>query len=109
MIFSASLIALLLGVFNPEPPKMFFKHSDKFEHFFAFCFVALVGAFCIKGRVKQSIYWALCMLMAYVLEYGQGNLLPKRTFDIYDVYANGAGVFSALLLWFLYIKAYKKM
>lgn len=109
LLFGLSLVGLLAGVFNPEPPPLLFKHSDKVEHIAAFFVVSLCGTLCIRGKWYLSLYWSVCLVMAYLLEYGQGYYLPKRTFDPYDVYANSIGVFVAFFVWIMRINKYKKM
>ena len=101
LLFLCVLLGLLVGIFNPEPLPKLFKHSDKYEHAGAFFVVALAGAFYFKHLKLFTLYWLLWLLLAYGLEYLQGLYLPKRTFDLYDVYANATGVLVALVLWLL--------
>jgi len=99
LVFLCVLLGLLAGVFNPEPIPKLFKHADKYEHAAAFFVVALTGAFYFKQLKFFTLYWLLWLVLAYSLEYLQGLYLPKRTFDLYDVYANAAGVVVAYILW----------
>ena len=99
VVFVLALIALLVGIFNPEPFPRLFHNADKYEHIVAFAVVPFLGVRYIKRRALCFLYWFVWLVLAYGLEYGQGAYLPKRTFDLYDVYANLGGVFVAFLVW----------
>lgn len=109
LIFPLALLGLMVGIFNPEPPPRLFEHADKYEHFIAFMAVSLSGAFYFSREKYQLLYWVTWLVMAYMLEYGQGYYLPKRTFDMYDVYANVGGVIGAFCIWVLGVYIYNKM
>lgn len=108
VVFALALIALFVGIFSPEPFPRLFHNADKYEHLIAFAVVPFLGARYIKYRPLCVLYWFVWFVLAYGLEYVQGAYLLKRTFDIYDVYANLGGVFVAFLLWFFLILYTKK-
>ena len=109
VVFIFALITLLVGIFNPEPFPRLFHNADKYEHLVAFAVVPFLGARYIQYRPLCVLYWFVWCALAYGLEYGQGAFLPKRTFDLYDVYANLGGVFVAFLVWFCLSFFYKKL
>lgn len=107
LVFLCVVLGLLAGIFNPEPLPKLFEHSDKYEHAAAFFVVSMAGAFYFQHFKVMALYWLVWLILAYSLEYLQGLYLPRRTFDLYDVYANSAGVVAAFVLWILrriYIK-----
>lgn len=95
-----SALGLLWGIFNPQPLHGFLGESDKTDHVLAFMTVAVLGRLNWPG-VKGLIYWGSWCLLAVLLEYLQGQLMPLRTYDVYDVYANFAGVFAAIVICFV--------
>lgn len=108
IVFVLALGALLFGIFNPEPPPRLFHNADKYEHLIAFAVVSVLGGLYIRHRLLCLFYWLMWFGLAYGLEYGQGMYLPKRTFDIYDVYANLGGVFLAFCIWLLILTIKKR-
>lgn len=90
---------MLWGLFSPEPLLGSLRHLDKYQHVIAFATVSLLGGSLIPAR-RRLVYWLLWLLLAILLEYMQGILLPHRRFDSYDVLANLAGVcVGGLLCW----------
>jgi len=108
LVFLCVLLGLFVGIFNPEPLPKLFKHSDKYEHAAAFFVVSMAGAFYFQRFKVMVLYWLVWLILAYSLEYLQGFYLPRRTFDLFDVYANALGVVVAFVLWIFrhfYIKS----
>ncbi|MDI3325973.1 hypothetical protein QKW35_16460 [Pontibacterium granulatum] len=95
-----AVLGLLWGIFNPEPLHGFLGESDKTDHTLAFMVVAVLGRLNWPGG-KPVVYWGIWCLLAVLLEYLQGRWMPLRTYDIYDAYANLAGVLAAFLFCFI--------
>lgn len=98
-----SVLGLLWGIFNPEPLHGFLGESDKTDHVAAFMVVSVLGRLNWPGG-KAVIYWVMCCVFAVSLEHLQGRWMLLRTYDIYDVYANLAGVLAAFLFCFIAVK-----
>ena len=78
------------------PPAMLFEHSDKVGHVFALFMLSLTARLVIY-RCSAYGFWWVMFVLAYMLEYLQGEWLPLRVFSMGDVLANMVGVAAALM------------
>ena len=76
---------------TPAPPKLGFEHVDKLGHLLAYG--ALMFWFCLLyfGTGTRILYAAGFIVMGIGLEFIQG-WLGYRTYDPFDMLANGIGV-----------------
>lgn len=94
------LIILAVGyaIFRPEPPGMWFRHSDKVGHVLGLLSLTLIARWTLTS-VSGVWFWPVMAILAGLLEYLQGVLRPLRVASIDDAYANLAGVALAFLVW----------
>lgn len=99
-VFLLLLVVLVVGyaIFRPEPPGMWFRHSDKVGHVVGFFGLSLIARWTLT-TVPGVWFWPLFMVLAGVLEYLQGVLRPQRVASVDDAYANLGGVALAFVLW----------
>ncbi len=90
---------VMYGIFRPTPPPMIFEQSDKLGHVSAFLALALTARVAMN-RMSAIIFWLVMLLLAFGLEYLQGEFRPFRVFSAGDVYANILGVLLALIICF---------
>ena len=76
---------------TPSPPKVDFEQSDKVGHFLAYG--GLMFWFCqlYMKKKTRALYAVGFAAMGVVLEFIQGSL-GYRSFEVYDMLANGTGV-----------------
>jgi hypothetical protein len=86
---------------TPSPPKVDFAESDKAGHLLAYGGVMFWFSWLYPRRSTRFLYGVGFIAMGVSLEFIQGAL-GYRTYDLFDMYANSAGVFlgwaAALLL-----------
>ena len=94
-----ALIALVIYLsLTPSPPEIIeFAFADKLKHLLAYG--VLMGWFSqLYPATKSQLFWALVFcLLGVAMEFGQ-DWGGQRTFDVFDMLANGSGV---LLAWWL--------
>jgi hypothetical protein len=94
-----ALIALVvyLSLTSSPPEVLEFAFADKVKHLLAYS--VLMGWFGqLYPSVKQQAFWAFIFcLLGIMMEFGQ-DWGGQRTFDVFDMLANGCGV---LLAWWL--------
>ena len=100
-----ALIILLLSVIPGEDlPSISIWEADKMAHAFVYallCFGVILTlrrqSFLPLNRFKGIIFaFLLCNLYGWSIECIQGEFLANRTFDVYDLMANGIGCFLAV-------------
>ena len=87
------------------------KSGDKYLHFIAYFGLTILWYFALKDRIKEKVFkffvpFAL-ILYGIILEGLQSGLTTYRTGDIYDAFANTAGVMVALLVFNQILKWYR--
>ncbi len=86
------------------------KSGDKYLHFTAYFGLTLLWYFALKDRIDKMVFkfFVPLALIVYgiILEGLQSGLTTYRTGDIYDAFANTAGVIVALILFKRIIKWY---
>lgn len=102
-LFLLVSVAVLYGIFRPEPPAMLFEYSDKVGHVLAFCALALTGRLALFVLPKTG-FWLSMLLLCFALEYLQGELRPFRMFSLEDAYANVVGVLLAVAMLELFFR-----
>ena len=93
-VFCIVCVFVLYGIFRPTPPAMIFAHADKLGHIAAFMMLALSARLAFY-KCSEVGFWLPMFLLAFLLEYLQGELLPLRVFSMGDVWANMVGVVLA--------------
>ena len=96
-VFLSVVIVVSYALFRPEPPVMIFEHSDKMGHIIAFMTLALTGRLAFI-RFSKLGFWLTMSVLAFMLEYLQGEFRPLRIFSLDDAYANLLGVVVALVV-----------
>jgi len=76
---------------TPSPPKVDFEQSDKAGHLLAYGLVMFWFAQLYAARAARIGYAALFVLMGVGLEFVQAQL-GYRTYEVFDMLANSAGV-----------------
>jgi len=78
------------------------SNSDKLGHFIAYFFLSFSWLYALRNfpRKKFKEHLIVFLLISYgiIIEVLQGALTSYRQADIYDIFANSAGVIFALLL-----------
>ncbi|TPV35848.1 VanZ family protein [Paucihalobacter ruber] len=95
------LITVLSLVSLHNLPEINTGHDDKIFHALAYTvFVIVLFNFLQKANVKSAVWIAMIVSFAYgtVLEVLQKVLNTDRTFDIFDIFANGIGVIIGYFL-----------
>lgn len=86
------LVAAIVWVsLTPAPPKLEFEASDKLGHLLGYGLVMFWFAQLYAARPARVGYAALFVLMGVTLEFIQGQL-GYRTYEVFDMFANTAGV-----------------
>ena len=113
-LYPGSLLGLLLyGDLSMQPnlaenpyitpiPSHLYTFASIINHFVAYFYVSMLGlCFYLRSRNFQKIVYGLFFLSVFleVLQF----IIPRRVFEIYDVFANLAGVLVAYFL----IRIYK--
>lgn len=102
------LITVLSLISLQNLPKINTGHDDKIFHALAYtAFVLLVFNYLQKSKVKNAVWISMISTFIYgtIIEVLQKVLTTYRTFDVFDIAANGAGI----LLGFFIIKSLYKL
>ncbi len=87
------------------------KSGDKYLHFIAYFGLTILWYFALKDRIKEKVFKFFVplalILYGIILEGLQSGLTNYRTGDIYDAFANTAGVIVALLVFNQILKWYR--
>ncbi len=76
-----------------------FVSSDKLQHFLAYAILALLPTLHEPRRVLAK-FLLFTVVMGLILEFGQ-VLSPGRSFDLYDMLADGVGIVVGAAVGFL--------
>lgn len=76
---------------TPSPPRVDFEESDKLGHFLGYGTLMFWFAQLYVARAARIGYAAGFAAMGVALEFAQGAL-GYRTYEVFDMYANGLGV-----------------
>ncbi len=90
------IVAVIWLSLTPSPPSLDFEQSDKLGHFGAYAVVMLWFSQ-LYGKVARMFYALGFIAMGVGLEFLQGET-GFRTYDAFDMYANGLGVLLGAVL-----------
>lgn len=76
---------------TPQPPTIDVEQGDKLGHFAAYGLLMLLFCEIYELPRTRLVYAAGFIAMGVALEYLQG-MTGYRTFDVFDMVANGIGV-----------------
>ena len=101
-LFPGSLLGFFLySDFSRQPDLIDNPFGTAINHFIYYFYVSMLGlCLYLKNRNFQRLVYGL-FLLSIILEILQ-FIIPNRTFEIYDILANFAGVLVAYLLVVIY-------
>ena len=101
-LFPGSLLGFFLySDFSRQPDLIDNPFGTAINHFIYYFYVSMLGlCLYLKNRNFQRLVYGL-FLLSIILEILQ-FIIPNRTFEIYDIFANFAGVLVAYLLVVIY-------
>ena len=101
-LFPGSLLGFFLySDFSRQPDLIDNPFGTAINHFIYYFYVSMLGlCLYLKNRNFQRLAYGL-FLLSIILEILQ-FIIPNRTFEIYDIIANFAGVLVAYLLVVIY-------
>ena len=95
LAFASSVGLLIVGSLLPARGLPSASVDDKMLHFVAYAFAGVLAALAFRRRSTRFACLALLMLLGVALEFGQ-TCVPGRSFELWDMAANGCGTFTAL-------------
>ena len=101
-LFPGSLLGFFLyGDLGRQPDIIDNPFGTAINHFIYYFYISMLGLFIyLRNRNSQKLVYGLFFL-SIILEVLQ-FIVPNRAFEIYDVFANFAGVLVAYLLVVIY-------
>ena len=101
-LFPGSILgALFYGDINKIPTTEFSVETT-LNHLLSYIYISLLGFFIYLNTNKFKTLVSFIFFLAFILEFLQ-IVIPNRSFEIYDLFANLIGV----LIGYLIIHAYK--
>ena len=102
-LFPGSLLGLLLyGDLSRQPNLIENPFGTSINHFFSYFFISTLGLLLyLKNKNFQKLYYGL-FLLSVILEVLQ-LVVPHRSFQLYDLVGNFAGVLVAYFLVKVYL------
>ncbi len=103
LIWTCFILILCLATFS-NLPNLVVKNADKYIHFtFHFVFVIIWNIYInynnLGNRLKSTILiFNSSVVFGVLIELMQQAFTSTRKFDIFDIFANTTGAFSALLI-----------
>ncbi|MGE0294509.1 MAG: VanZ family protein [Hyphomonadaceae bacterium] len=95
-LFGVSLLLVaFLTLTPPGPPSSLSFLSDKAQHFSAFAWLALLGAFAFRSNRSPLVLCVLLPAYGAAIEIAQ-NFVPGRTPEVADWIADTLGTVAAL-------------
>lgn len=95
LLFLATLTLLIVGSLTPAEHVPVVTAQDKLLHFGAYAVVAVLAMLSIRSSRNRMIGLAALVLLGLALELAQ-LFVPGRSFDLWDLAANGGGVLIGL-------------
>lgn len=89
----------------PSKPFLHIPNIDKIVHFILFFILCLLIFRPVKQFTANFYFWSplLTLVTAILLEYFQQKITPSRHSDIYDMWANVAGLSCATFFYALFV------
>lgn len=89
----------------PSTPFIKIPHFDKIVHFGMFFMLCLLLFRPVKSFTPNYYFWTpiLALIFAVALEFLQQKITKSRSSDIYDLWANAAGLSVAVFFYRLFI------
>jgi VanZ family protein len=95
----AGIIMFLSFIPGEDLPTLSIWEADKWAHAFVYAVLSITVINTFIQRRNEGTHWKkaiifgliLCILFGWCIELIQGQLLPSRTFDVYDLLANFIG------------------
>lgn len=95
LLLLAAIILLVVGSLTPAQHVPAVTVQDKVLHFVAYAVVAILAMLSIRSPRHRMIGLAALVLLGIALELAQ-VFVPGRSFDLWDLAANGGGVLIGL-------------
>ena len=89
----------------PSKPFLAIPHFDKIVHFGLFFGLCILTFKPVKRLTPNFLFWTpiVTLILAIFLESIQGKISASRSTDIYDFWANLAGLSTAILFYRFFI------
>jgi len=93
----------------PSEPFMKIPNFDKIVHFGMFFILCLLLFRPVKQFTPNFYFWTpiLALILAVALEFLQQKITKSRSSDIYDLWANSAGLLAATFFYRLFVNGKK--
>lgn len=93
----------------PSQPFLRIPHFDKMVHFGMFFVLCILLFRPIKHHTPNFYFWTpvVALLFAVALEFLQQKITASRHSDVYDLFANAAGLAFATIFYRLFINGKK--
>jgi VanZ family protein len=95
ILFLVTLVLLVVGSLTPAQHVPAVTAQDKVLHFAAYAVVAVLAVLSIRSPRNRMIGLAALVVLGVALELAQ-IFVPGRSFDLWDLAANGGGVLMGL-------------
>lgn len=94
LIFTLALVILAIGSLLPRDMVPPHPYSDKVLHFSGYAIVSALAMLSVRGFRRQCLCMLCLTVVGISLEFAQ-LLVPGRAFELWDMAANGCGVYFA--------------
>jgi VanZ family protein len=93
----------------PTAPFLNIPHFDKIVHFGMFFILCLLLFRPVKEFTPNYYFWTplIALVFAVTLEFLQQKITKSRSSDVYDLWANAAGLSAAVFFFRLFINGKK--
>ncbi|WP_346855963.1 VanZ family protein [uncultured Draconibacterium sp.] len=93
----------------PSEPFLKIPHFDKIVHFGLFFILCLLLFRPVKQFTPNFYFWTplLALVLAVALEFLQQKITKSRHSDVYDLWANTAGLAVAVVFYRFFVKGKK--
>ena len=106
MILRITLLLIIAGIayLSLTPTEIVTIGNDKTSHFIAYgILMSIIGLISFQTRKRFFLGIVLALLYGALLEIGQ-HYVPGRFMSVYDLIANGTGVFIGIIITILIYK-----
>ena len=105
LLWLFSILLVIIGSLLPASSSLIraigrLPFSQKVLHFCGYTWLALLALLAIQRRPRAFGAALFMILLGVALEFGQ-KLVPGRSFEIRDMFINGAGVLTGIAVGFL--------